>query len=333
MLHRMRSFMLPAIPVSNPTNNPTVNHAGWARIRLLMAIGFLTSGILLNGQTSGNDVRPEPSPVLSVASKVLDENIHDTERKALIAGHAQFAADLMRSIVDDMEVGTTEEAARIPWLWEIAVVAANHNNSEVIARILDISLPRPEAAISDWQIAVVGGGLIYQFSKNGLDPATRIAEIVGRDELLQQRWSSLLKISKKLALNQKVSLGIRYDALRVYSLSNWDEVKGLFNDVFHSTEKSEKQSDIRMAALSAMTDVENEEVTQFLLDHFLVLNGQERVKACDVLTKNELRSKRLLQTVRQGAIDAKLLPTRVIRRLLEHDNLRVRRLAKQVLRT
>lgn len=278
-----------------------------------------------------DDVKPEPSPVLAIASKVLDENVSDRERLKLIRSNPKYAADLLQSLVDDIEPGTDQELSRIPWLWEIAVLAAEKNNSEVLARILEISLPKKDSPVSDWQIAVIGGGLIFELSKNGADPKKRIHEIVTRDDLLDRRWKSFLEISHKVVLEPTTSKGIRYDALRIFALADWAKVRLFLEENFQSTVAIDpSKQELRMAALSAIIDIKNEEVTSFLVNHYSLFNSKEREKACLVLLGSEKSALALLSSIQDGVIGSNRIPKRISEKLLSHENLNVRRMAKKL---
>lgn len=278
-----------------------------------------------------DDVKPEPSPVLAIASKVLDENVSDRERLKLIRSNPKYAADLLQSLVDDIEPGTEQELSRIPWLWEIAVLAADKNNNEVLARILEVSLPKKDLPVSDWQIAVIGGGLIFELSKNGADPKTRIHEIVARDDLLNRRWNAFLEISQQVVLDPKTSKGIRYDALRVFALSDWKKVRVFLEELFQSTMAIDpSKQELRLAALSAIVDVKNDEVSSFLVNHYSLFNSKERERACLVLLGNEKSVITLLSSIQSGVITSNRIPKRISEKLLSHENLNVRRLAKKL---
>ena len=302
------------------------------RERMLCVCVITTPLFFFGAEALGfDDVKPEPSPVLAIASKVLDENVSDRERLKLIRSNPQYAADLLQSLVDDIEPGTEQELSRIPWLWEIAVLAADKNNNEVLARILEVSLPKKDLPVSDWQIAVIGGGLIFELSKNGADPKKRIHEIVARDDLLNRRWNAFLEISQKVVLEPTTSKGIRYDALRIFALSDWKKVRVFLEELFQSTVTvdSSKQ-ELRLAALSAIVDIKNDEVTAFLVNHYALFNSKEREKACLVLLGNKKSVITLLSSIQSGVIASDRIPKRISEKLMSHENLNVRRLAKKL---
>jgi len=249
----------------------------------------------------------------------------------LIKSNPQYAADLLQSLVDDIEPGTEQELSRIPWLWEIAVLAADKNNTEVLGRILEVALPKKDDPISNWQIAVIGGGLIFELSKNGADPQKRIAEIINRDDLLSKRWNSFLKFSHQVALDDKTTKGIRYDALRIFALSDWKTVRVVLDDIFQSTVTVDQtKNELRLAALSAIIDIKNDEVTTFLVNHYAMFNSKEREKACLVLLDNEKSAIALLVSIEEGIIGQENIPNGISKRLLSHKNLSVRRKAKKL---
>lgn len=281
--------------------------------------------------TALDDVRPEPSPILKIASKVLDENIGDAERVKLIRSKPEYAADLLQTLVEDLEPGTKAESARIPWLWEIAVFAVEKYNPDTITRILDIAIPKKRSDIANWQVAVIGGGLIFQLSKNGKDPRQIIEELVGRDPLLRERWQSLVDMSQVIVLDKGQSLGIRYDALRIFAMSEWGEAKSVYTELFSSREiKTESEKELRLAAVEAIPDFKQEETTEFFVNRFSLLSFAEREKVCFVLSRNEQAATRLLRSMKNGSISTKMLNRRAIQCFRANASDRVRKLAASI---
>lgn len=289
----------------------------------------------LNGQVKASnlrdDVRPEPSPVLKIANKVLNDKVSDRERAHLIRSNPEYAADLLQTLVADIEPGTKEENARIPLLWEVSVFAAEKNNREIMARILDISIPKNNATVHNWQIAVIGGGLIFELSKNGKDPRNVIGEMVESDPLLNQRWQSLVRVSRKIVMDESQSLGIRYDALRIFAMSDWSVAKNVYQQLFSKkvvTDESDKA--LRLAAVTAIPDFNKDETTEFFVNRFSLLSFSEREKVCRVLSKNERSATRLLQSLRSGIISPQQFPRRAIQCFRANASERVRRMAASI---
>lgn len=278
-----------------------------------------------------DDVKPEPSPVLKIASKVLDENVADAERVNLIRSRPEYAADLLQTLVEDIEPGTRQESARIPWLWEISVVAVEKYNPDTIARMLDIAIPQNQAKVADWQIAVVGGGLIFQLSKSGREPRETIEELVGRDPLLKERWNNLVKMSQYIVLDPNQSLGIRYDALRIFAMSDWSVAKQVYEELFRQKYiATEAEKELRLAAVAAVPDFNHEETTEFFVNRFSLLSFAEREKVCRVLSRNETAATRLLRLMKTGAISKKLLNRQAIQCFRASASERVRKLAATI---
>lgn len=282
-------------------------------------------------RVAGDDIKPEPSPVMKIASKLLDENLTADERVKLIRSKPELAADLLQSLVEDIKPGTDQERARIPWLWEISTFAAEHNNGDIIVRILDVAIPKTPMDVEDWQIAVIGGGLIFEMSKRNFDPRRSIEKLVARDPLLQKRWRSLVAQSKKLMLDENQSIAIRYDALRIFAMSDWQQAEKVYQQLFTSAEVSKKsEKEIRLAALSAISDFDKLETTDFLVNHFAMFSYAEREKACRAIAGKEKPALRFLRSVQQGIIIADRLPRRSLTLFRSNASTRVRNLAAKI---
>ena len=302
------------------------------KVRMLaVCVLALCTGLSSNAVFSLDDVRPEPSPVLRIASKVLDETISDSERVKLIRSKPEYAADLLKTLVEDIKPGTSEESSRIPWLWEITVFAAEKNNADTIARILEIAIPKNQMSVANWQIAVIGGGLIFQMSKSDRDPRGTIEDLVGRDPLLKERWNKLIAMSQMIVLDENQSLGIRYDALRIFAMSDWSVAKGVYQQLFSKKDvQSESEKELRLAAVAAIPDFKQEETTEFFVNRFSLLSFTEREKVCCVLSKNEKAATRLLRSMKNGAISTKLLNRKAIQCFRANASDRVRRMAASI---
>lgn len=265
---------------------------------------------------------------MEMAKQVLNTNLDDQERAKLIRSRPEYAADLLRTLVADIQPGTKQESARIPLLWEIAVVAAEKNNREMLSRVLDVAMPKNGGDVAHWQIAVIGGGLIFQLSKNGADPKGTIEELVSRDPLLSSRWKALLRTSRSIIQDDRRPIGVRYDALRIFSLSDWEIAKQVYQDLFSSIEiQTEDEKKLRLAAVTAAPDFNEPETTEFFVNRFSVLTPMEREKVCVALSRNEASATRLLRCIKTGVIPARQFPRKAIQCFRHNASNRVRQMA------
>ena len=92
-----------------------------------------------------------------VAVRILNEGLPPPQREALIAEHADAAAELIALLAEDLPTGA-EEYRRIPWIWRVAIASGRRNDAAALRSILRVSLPGPDRPLRDWQSVVIGGG-------------------------------------------------------------------------------------------------------------------------------------------------------------------------------
>src|SRR6185436_8638196 len=99
--------------------------------------------------------------------------------------------------------GTPQEYDRIPWIWRVAIACGKRNDAGQIKAVLEASLPHEGEPLRDWQAVVIGGGIINGLSERGLWPGDRVAEILGKDDLLLKRWNTALDFASAMADDEK----------------------------------------------------------------------------------------------------------------------------------
>jgi hypothetical protein len=195
------------------------------------------------------------------------------------------------------------EYERIPWIWRIAIAAGKRNQATKIKSILDVSLPKGEEPLRDWQAVVVGGGIVNGLTQAGVWPAERVAEIIGDDAAMKARWSRALDLSSAMADDVKVHNGTRYDALRMLGALPWDKrgaqlTKYLGKDV---------NAELQMGAVSGLGDMKHAEAADALIAALPNLTEGNRKLAIEALLRDDARMAALREALKSGKVDASLL--------------------------
>lgn len=234
-----------------------------------------------------------------VAAKILDDKLSEAERTALIASHADDPASLVVSMTRGMPNDAKEEYRRIPWIWRVAVACGKRAQSEQLVKLLEVSLPKEEQPLRDWEAVVIGGGIINGIGLKGDWPGTRLKELLRDQPDLAKRFSRLLKQAAEMADNEKVTTGTRYDALRIIALDDWKVCQKQLTKYLSKGVHDELQ----MGAISGLSDVEGVDTAGLLIDHVGHFNEENRGIAIAALLRTEARAKALLK-----AIQAKKVP-------------------------
>ena len=217
-----------------------------------------------------------------VARLLLDPNRSAAARAAAINANPQFAADIIAELTKDLAPNTPEEYKRIPWIWRVAIECGKRNDAGQIRRVLDVSLPKADAPLHDWQAVVIGGGIINGISQQNLWPAERIMEILADDADLKSRWQRSLDLASAMADNEKIPAGTRYDALRMLGVEPWPKrgqqlTKYLAKDT---------HAELQMGAVSAVADVNAPEAVEALITALPNLTDANRQIALQRLSQN-----------------------------------------------
>jgi hypothetical protein len=199
----------------------------------------------------------------AVARLILDPSRTDAARVAVIGANPQFAADIITELTKDLANDSPEQYKRIPWIWRIAIECGKRNEPNQIRRVIDAALPKSDIAVlRDWQAVVLGGGIINGLSQRNLWPADRITEIIGDDKEMKSRWQHALDEASKMADNEKVPTGTRYDALRMLGVEPWSK-RG---EQLKKYLAKDTNAELQMGAVSALVDVKGPEATKALED-------------------------------------------------------------------
>lgn len=254
---------------------------------------------------------PEPSETFSIVGLILDEQASDQERTEAINQHPELAADIITAMVSDLEPGTQQESSRIPWIWKVAVNVVEQDDPELIARVLDVSLPQDNEPLAPWQAVVVGGGIVNGLSQQGAWPADKINEIVAEDALLQQRWERAIRLSSGLIEDRSYPAGTRYDALRIVAMQPWQNGGPTLTAMMQSNVEPELQ----LGAVSGAIDSPHPESGRVLIQSMDALTPANRQLAIGGLFRTRQRVRLLRNALRERRISANWLTPEQLRTL------------------
>ena len=265
--------------------------------------------------------------IQATVARILDDQIKENQREALIADYPDHAAALVKAMTEGMPVGTPEEYRRIPWIWRVAVASGKRDQAEQLEQLLEVSLPQLDEPLRDWQAVVIGGGVINGIGLKGGWPKTRIDEILDNRPALQERWKKGLLQAAKMADNEPTFVGTRYDALRMIALDDWmlrreQLVKYLAKGI---------HDELQMGAISGLSDVDSMEIPRLLVSGLGHFNDENRGLAIGALMRTSGRSMVLLDAIAEGRVSAKFLNTAERKLLRESTNARIREQAIRIL--
>lgn len=296
-------------------NHPTLT-------TILCALGFVIS---MRGfsQTLFADEKAE-----AIAAAILDDGKSGEERQRLIDENPKLAGPIVAAMASMPGLTTEEEEyRRIPWIWRVAVAAGKRNDEEQLVDLLRASLPKRGEKLADWQAVVVGGGVINGVSLAGQWPKPRIDELLEGKPDLTERWIDSQAQAAKMADDEKVRHGTRYDALRMLALDGFEKrgeqlVKYLAKEI---------DGELQMGAVSALADIDEPSATKALITHFRDLNDGNRQLTLDGLVRGEAQRKLLLDAVEAGRITPADLGPERIERLRSDKNAAIARRAQELL--
>lgn len=235
------------------------------------------------------------------AKKILDPKTPNPDREALIERFADQSAELIAAMVKDLPPGDEEEEYhRIPWIWRVAVAAGKRNDADEMRKILVISLPpnEPGAKLEDWQSVVIGGGLINGVGLVGPLPGPRFEEILKDEPDLKARWDQSIELAVKMADDESIRKGTRYDALRMLGVESWEKhgdqlVRYLADGV---------DPELQQGAVSGLADIPSPEIVEPLLECVNRLTPAVRVFAIEGLARDADRREALIDALEAGRV-------------------------------
>ncbi len=264
----------------------------------------------------------------TIAARILDDSLPAQERQTLIQDHLDRAGALVAAMADGLPAGNAkEEYRRIPWIWRVAIAAGKRNEAKSLHGLLEVSLPKPNEKLRDWQAVVIGGGLINGISQAGQWPQERMGGILKGNEALSARWKDALTAAAAMVEDEKVPTGTRYDALRMIALDPAQERREQLAKFLAKGTNGELQ----MGAVSGMSDIDAHETAPLLIENLDNLTAGNRVLAVDALLRSDARVDALLTAMEQRKIAADSLSPAHITKLRSHMNTALRERAGKLL--
>lgn len=275
---------------------------------------------------------PQPSPsreegasIAAAAKVILDDSKPETERQAAIARHRDQAAELIVALTRDLKPGETkEENRRIPWIWRVAIATGKRDvtgeqqaSASRVAqrRMLEVSLPKANESLRDWQAVVIGGGLINGLSQQNQWPGRYFGELLQDQPELKARWERSLVLAAAMADDEKVIPGTRYDALRMIALRPWADAKPQLAKYLTNANE-----ELQQGAISGLADCEPLEAMDLLLAEQARYGRDNWRLAMDAFLRTEARTEKLLTAMEKGMFDPNKLALKHKSALRQHAN-------------
>ncbi len=311
-----RQVKLGTVRLAAGQQRVTVRAEGPVRNALmdLRAVAFAPAGVAPKWPASTRAAPPADRVMRdapTVAQFILDKTNSTAARDAAVNANPQFSAELITEMTRDLPAGAPEYE-RIPWIWRVAIAAGKRNQAPQLRKVIDVSLPRDDEPLRDWQAVVIGGGVINGITQAGAWPAGRVAEVIGDDAEMQARWNRAMDLASPMSDDEKVPPGTRYDALRMLGVEPWDKhgqqlVRYLGKDV---------HAELQMGGVSGAGDVRDPRATTALIAALPGLTEGSRKLALHALVRDEQRVAALKEAVAAGKVDASLLDADVKQRLV-----------------
>jgi hypothetical protein len=120
---------------------------------------------------------------------------------------------------------------------------------------------------------------------------------------LRARWERTLKLAALMADQNNVKIGTRYDAFRILGAGKWED----FGEKLVNCLKSERNAELQMGVVSAMGDMEADQIAKALIASLEELANENRQLAIETLLRTPERSKVLLNAVNKGEVSRDLI--------------------------
>ncbi len=325
-LMRLGTFKLPA-GESKLVMRPDADAVKGALIDLRTVL------LVPKGQKPDTVKVPPPTPTepasdkpADIAKFLSDESKPAADRQAAVTKHLDKAAAILKEMATALP--PDKEGYTTGWMWRVAIASGKRNNADELKAILDVSLPKKGEKLRDWQAVVVGGGVVNGVSMEHGWPGPRIAELIGQDAGLLERWNATLEAAVALADDKATRNAVRYDALRLIPLRGWKASgEQLTKYLAKGTE-----AELQMGAVSGLVDVDAPEATAALVGALSHLTGTNRELALKGLLRGDDRANALLDAVEKGGVKKDALGEGTVKGLLGAKSAKVKERAAKVLR-
>jgi putative membrane-bound dehydrogenase-like protein len=265
---------------------------------------------------------PQPSAWVEA---VIDDATPAKEREAIINAHRELSVDFLKALTADLKSGA-DEYRRIPWIWRVAIAAGKRNDTGEIHRILDFTLPKNNEPLREWQAVVIGGGIVNGLGLVGVWPRERVEEILEGDAELLARWQRANDLASKMADDETVKTGTRYDALRMVAMDSWKKSGGQLTKYLAKGVNGELQQ----GAISGLSDMKSPEVAPALAAGLGHYSKSNREFALDALVRDEARVGALLDELAAGRVTKADLGEQRLEKLNKVSDAKIRARVKQL---
>lgn len=228
-----------------------------------------------------------------IAPFLLDQSQSKERRQQAIDRRPGMGPGIIGLLVKDVPAGDNTQNNRMPWIFRTALAVGRRNDGGEIRDLLELSMPPADRPLDKWQVVVIGGGIINGITQIGQWPGRRIDSILLGTPSLRPRWQRTLKLAVKMAEDENVRLGTRYDALRIIALSDPSTAIGHLST--YLSEDSDRQ--LQMGAVSGLSDIESSEVAPLLISSLSFLDARNRKLAIAGLLRTEKRRAKLQQAM------------------------------------
>ncbi len=267
--------------------------------------------------------------VAEIAAFSIDDRQPPLEREAIINAHLDQASTIIPLMAQGLpeDAGREEEYRRIPWIWRLAIAVGKHGDARQIQGVLAASMPQDTEPLEHWQAVVIGGGLINGISLTGKWPQDELSALMKDDGAFQTTWNRTLSLSTKMADDESVPAGTRYDALRIVAMLDWRTNRRQLERYLQKGVHEELQ----MGAISGVSDVQDAAVASILIKGYSDFSEGNRQLALDALLRTDDRCVAMLNALAEARLPAELRQHHKVTALRDHTSRPVRVLAERIL--
>jgi putative membrane-bound dehydrogenase-like protein len=211
--------------------------------------------------------------------------------------------DIAHRILEELSVSlnrsSTYSARMVPWVWRIARGIGNRNDAEQVKATLDLCLPKPDGAMTEWQMVVLGGGLVMGAAEHTKNPGARIRELAAGIPDGPARLERSIDLAAAMAEDVKVIDGTRYDALRVLGIDASGRTRAVLKKYLDPAVSPELQD----GAIGGAADLDlAEESGRMLLERWPEYGPGQRRGVLDAIFRRHDRIPALLEAMEKGVV-------------------------------
>lgn len=294
--------------------------SGWCGS--MLAVGMLVLACGAVGESRADDA----AEARVLATKMLDESLDGSERDAALRARPDLAGLVITAMTEGLGADATEEYRRIPWIWRVAVEAGRRDQDAELVAVIESSLPQVGEPMRDWQSVVLGGGIVNGLTQAGRWPGERIeALLASRPESLE-RWKHAIKDAARMADDESIPTGTRYDALRMIAMAGWEAEGARLRRYLARGINDELQ----MGAISGCGDIDAYEASAALLEGMSWYSEGNRQLALEAMLRSASRAGLLLDAVERGEVARGLVTEEIAERLCGSETPEIAARAKRL---